>query len=267
MHATCLRAAPRPARARSSAAATSLTLGDCDGCHTAEQGKPFAGGLPIDTGFGPIYYPQHHARSRHRHRQLVEGRFLPRPAHRPRRRGQAPLPGVPLSVVHQGDARRRRRDEGLLRSVAPVHQPNKAPELAWWMQLARHVAGWNLLWFDEGTFKPDPKQVAGVEPRRLHRRRPRPLRLTATRRENFLGATTTGDALAGGNTGAVTKRLVCAQPHGSDGPGSATGRGRHRRLPEDGRQCPYRRSRADGRSGDEVDANTTMPTSARWRCT
>lgn len=30
-------------------------LGDCAACHTAPQGKPFAGGLPIDSNLGTIY--------------------------------------------------------------------------------------------------------------------------------------------------------------------------------------------------------------------
>ena len=30
---------------------------DCEACHTAEGGKPFAGGRPFDTEFGTIYSP------------------------------------------------------------------------------------------------------------------------------------------------------------------------------------------------------------------
>ena len=33
------------------------TMGDCVACHTAPGGKPFAGGLKMDTPFGPIYTP------------------------------------------------------------------------------------------------------------------------------------------------------------------------------------------------------------------
>ncbi|MEO8924278.1 MAG: cytochrome c, partial [Caldimonas sp.] len=32
-------------------------LGHCTACHTAPGGQPFAGGFPIDTGFGKIYTP------------------------------------------------------------------------------------------------------------------------------------------------------------------------------------------------------------------
>ncbi len=31
--------------------------GDCVACHTADKGRPFAGGLPITTPFGTIYTP------------------------------------------------------------------------------------------------------------------------------------------------------------------------------------------------------------------
>ena len=30
---------------------------DCEACHTAEHGKPFAGGRPFDTDFGTLYSP------------------------------------------------------------------------------------------------------------------------------------------------------------------------------------------------------------------
>ncbi|MFP3617627.1 cytochrome c, partial [Paraburkholderia sp. SIMBA_050] len=32
-----------------------VALGDCVVCHTAKDGKPFAGGLPLATPFGTIY--------------------------------------------------------------------------------------------------------------------------------------------------------------------------------------------------------------------
>ena len=39
----------------SSEAAISFEAGDCAACHTAEGGKPFAGGRPVPTPFGTIY--------------------------------------------------------------------------------------------------------------------------------------------------------------------------------------------------------------------
>ena len=32
-----------------------VEAGDCAACHTAENGKPFAGGRPVPTPFGTIY--------------------------------------------------------------------------------------------------------------------------------------------------------------------------------------------------------------------
>ena len=37
------------------AGARVVALGDCVVCHTANDGKPFAGGLPLATPFGTIY--------------------------------------------------------------------------------------------------------------------------------------------------------------------------------------------------------------------
>ena len=44
---------------------------DCAACHTVpDTGKPFAGGRAIETPFGNIVAPEHHAGSRHRHRRV-----------------------------------------------------------------------------------------------------------------------------------------------------------------------------------------------------
>ena len=77
----CLRLPQRRPRSRRSQRGKYLVdAGDCVACHTAEHGKPFAGGRPIETPFGIIYSRQHHARPGDRHRRLVGRGFLPRDA-------------------------------------------------------------------------------------------------------------------------------------------------------------------------------------------
>ena len=44
--------------------------GDCVACHTAPDGREFAGGRAMATPFGNLYVPEHHARRRDRHRQM-----------------------------------------------------------------------------------------------------------------------------------------------------------------------------------------------------
>ncbi len=150
-----LAAAPQVERGRYLA-----HLGDCDGCHTAEHGKPFAGGLPITTGFGPIYTPNITP-----DRDTGIGTWSKDDFYRALHTGHddqnkhlypaLPYPWFTKVTREDADAMKDYFD-----SVAPVHQPNKPPDLAWWMRWRATVAGWNLLDFDEGTFKPDPQQSA-----------------------------------------------------------------------------------------------------------
>ena len=103
---------------------------DCEACHTAEGGKPFAGGRPFDTDFGTIYSRQHHARSRDRHRRL-DRCGLPEGRARGFQQGQGlALSGLSLRRLHLSDRRGRAGHQGV-----PV-QPAAAEERA----AAQHAA-------------------------------------------------------------------------------------------------------------------------------
>ncbi len=53
--------------------------GDCTACHTAAEGRLFAGGRADADPVRNDLHLQHHARSGDRHRQVERGRFLQRP--------------------------------------------------------------------------------------------------------------------------------------------------------------------------------------------
>ncbi len=135
-------------------------LGDCDGCHTVERGKPFAGGLAIDTGFGAIYTPNITP-----DRETGIGAWSKDDFYRALHSGHDdenkhlypafPYPWFTKVTREDADAMRDYFD-----SVAPVRQGNKPSKLAWWLRWRATIAGWNLLYFDEGTFKPEPQQSA-----------------------------------------------------------------------------------------------------------
>lgn len=130
-------------------------LGDCAGCHTAAGGQPFAGGLAIDTGFGAIYSPNITP-----DRDTGIGTWSKDDFYRALHTGHDdegkhlypafPYPWFTQVTREDADAMKDYFD-----SVAPVHEPNKPPQLAWYMRWRATVAGWNLLWFDQGTFEPD----------------------------------------------------------------------------------------------------------------
>ena len=128
----CARAWARPAGddARLARGAYLAQLADCAACHTAEGGKPMAGGLAFETPGGTVYSTEYHPRPQDRRRLLYARPIQPRAA--PRRRGGRPFPlsRHALSVLRQDDGRGRR---GALRlfheGVAPVEQANKPAEM------------------------------------------------------------------------------------------------------------------------------------------
>jgi mono/diheme cytochrome c family protein len=136
------------------------TVGDCMSCHTAAGGKPFAGGRPIDTGFGIIYTPNitpdkqtgiggwsddafygalHEGRD-------DEGRYL--------------YPAFPYPWFTKASREDVLAIKAYLDSLAPVQQPNRPPQLAWWLRWRPLMAPWNLVNFDAGQYQPDATKSA-----------------------------------------------------------------------------------------------------------
>ena len=136
------------------------TVGDCVACHTAPGGRPFAGGRAIDTGFGLVYTPNitpdkatgiggwsddDFWRAMHEGRD-DEGRHL--------------YPAFPYPWFTKVS----RADVGAIKayldSLAPVHQPNRPPQLDWWVSWRALMGPWNVLNFDAGEFRADPTKSA-----------------------------------------------------------------------------------------------------------
>ncbi len=135
-------------------------LGDCAGCHTAKDGKPFAGGVPIETGFGRIYTPNITSDQATGIGSWSKDDFY-RALHAGHDdEGKHLFPAFPYPWFTRIGRNDVDSIKDYLDNVAPVHQENKPPQLAWWMSSRAMVAGWNLLWFDEGTFRPDSQKSA-----------------------------------------------------------------------------------------------------------
>ena len=151
--------------------------GDCIACHTAPDGKLFAGGRAMPTPFGTLYTsnitPDDETgigkwTADEFYRMMHTGRF-------PRRR--AALSGDAVRLLHQGHARRlATRSSPICARSRRCKQPNRPHDLRFPYNNRSLILGWRTLFFNEGEYKPDPKQVGRMEPRRLSRRGPRPLR-------------------------------------------------------------------------------------------
>ena len=137
--------------------------GDCAACHTEKNGAPLAGGLSMDTPFGPLISPQHHARQSDGHRQLERRRVLSGDARRPR---QGRLVPVPRDAVSPGTPRSRATTRWPSRRTCsrcpPSNKPRAASHLRFPVQRAvRRSAHGARRSSSQGTFQPDP---AGVRP-------------------------------------------------------------------------------------------------------
>lgn len=137
-----------------------VRLGDCAGCHTASDGQAWAGGKPIETGFGPIYSPNITP-----DRATGIGSWSSDAFYRALHTGHDDegkhlYPAFPypwFTKVTRSDVD---SIKAYLDTVAPVRQQNKPPQLSWWMRWRGSVGGWNLLNFDEGEFRSDPAKSA-----------------------------------------------------------------------------------------------------------
>ena len=134
--------------------------GNCEGCHTARGGAPYAGGVGIETPFGTIFAsnltPDPQAgiggwSADHFWRALHNGRS---------KNGRLLYPAFP----YPNFTRVTREDSdaifAYLRSVPPSPTPNLAHHLRFPYDTQPALAVWRALSFTPGTFGPDPAKSA-----------------------------------------------------------------------------------------------------------
>jgi mono/diheme cytochrome c family protein len=134
--------------------------GDCAACHTADGGAPFAGGRAIPTPFGTIY-----STNITPDKETGIGRWTNDDFYRAmhegiRRDGKRLYPAFPYpwyTKVGIDDARAIR---AYLDVLPAVKQENKPPDLPWPLSMRVAMAGWNALYFHEGTFRADASKAA-----------------------------------------------------------------------------------------------------------
>ncbi len=127
-------------------------LGDCEGCHTAEGGKPFAGGTVLQTPFGKIAVPN--ITSDH---DTGIGSWTEADFRRALREGVSPgserlYPAMPYPAYAQmGDA-----DVtslwAYMKTVAPVHNAVEPNLLPFPFNIRALMVGWNWLYFKPAPF-------------------------------------------------------------------------------------------------------------------
>jgi len=137
-----------------------VNAGDCVACHTAEGGKPFAGGRAIQTPFGIIFSPNITP-----DRETGIGAWSDEDFYRAMHNGVRPdgarlYPAFPYPYFTK-----LRRDDvmamrAFLNTLPHVKSRRRAARLPFPLDHRVVMRGWDLLFFDAGTFKPDPKKSA-----------------------------------------------------------------------------------------------------------
>jgi mono/diheme cytochrome c family protein len=135
-----------------------VTLGDCAACHTTPNGKPFAGGLPIQTPFGVIYTPNITP-----DRQTGIGAWSDEQFYKAMHEGVSAdgrrlYPAFPYPYytrVNRDDVQAIR---DYLNTLQPISNTPPANKLPFPLNERIVMKPWDWLFFDDGTFKADPKK-------------------------------------------------------------------------------------------------------------
>lgn len=134
------------------------TAGDCVACHSAPGGKPYAGGLYLDTPFGRMATPNITPDKKTGIGNWTDDQFF-RALHAGIRNDGAYLyPGLPYQWFTHVTRDDVLAIKAYLFSLPAVDAPQKPNHLIFPFNVREGIAGWNAVYFKEGTFKPDPSK-------------------------------------------------------------------------------------------------------------
>jgi mono/diheme cytochrome c family protein len=132
------------------------TIGNCNVCHTAKGGRPYAGGRALTTPFGTIY-----ATNITPDPDTGIGRWSEQALHRAmrhgvNREGQHLYPAFPydhFTTVTNDDIK---AIYAFLMTRDPVRQESPPNDLRFPLNFRPVIAGWKLLYLQNGVYQPDP---------------------------------------------------------------------------------------------------------------
>jgi len=134
--------------------------GDCVACHTAEGGKSFAGGRPIQTPFGTIY-STNITPDRETGIGLWSNTEFYSAMHAGIGRYKKRLyPAFPYPWFTKVDSNDVTAIKAYLDTLPPVRQENKPLQLSWPFNDRKIMIAWNAINFHAGAFHPDPSKSA-----------------------------------------------------------------------------------------------------------
>ncbi|MCB8878125.1 c-type cytochrome [Acidisoma silvae] len=133
---------------------------DCEACHTAPGGTPFAGGRQFQLPFGDLYSPNITPDKDTGIGQYTDAQFL-RVLHRGiGREGQHLYPAMPYPSYTKMSDDDARAIKAYLFSLPPVHAPTKPNNFGFPFNQRWLMVFWNLINNPDARFEPDSSKSA-----------------------------------------------------------------------------------------------------------
>jgi mono/diheme cytochrome c family protein len=134
--------------------------GDCIACHTAPEGRIFAGGRAMLTPFGTIYTSNITPDT-----ETGIGKWSVDDFYKAMHSGRFPdggllYPAMPFASYSKVTRADSDAIFAYLRSIPPVNQKDRAHDLRFPYDNRSLILGWRTLFFTEGEYKPNPSKSA-----------------------------------------------------------------------------------------------------------
>lgn len=153
--AALLLAAPAHAETGTDAGLAVAQAGDCIACHTAPGGKPFAGGLPMETPIGTIYSTNITPDAKTGIGGYSFAEFDAALRHGVAKDGHRLYPAMPYpSYAKISDQDMKALYAYFMTGVAAVEQPNRGSDIPWPLSIRWPLAAWNAMFAPTGQFQP-----------------------------------------------------------------------------------------------------------------
>ncbi|VIO72950.1 Nicotinate dehydrogenase subunit B [Bradyrhizobium ivorense] len=135
-------------------------LSDCSGCHTAPGGKPFSGGRLIETPFGNIASANITPDVKTGIGTWSDDEFEAALRKGIGRTGAHLYPAMPYNAFTKMSREDVLAIRAYLNSLQPVRNSRSPKTLPFPFSIRAAMTVWNALYFQEGSYKPDPVRSA-----------------------------------------------------------------------------------------------------------
>ena len=136
-------------------------MGNCGSCHTAEGGKPFAGGRPLSAQFGTIYSTNITPEPETGIGKWTEAEFVRAMHDGVDREGHELYPAFPYDhFTKVKDADIDAIYAYLMAAVEPVRETTRGNDFSFPFNIRATLAVWKALFLDKTPFQPDPSKDA-----------------------------------------------------------------------------------------------------------